>query len=179
MDPATRVEQGDWVNVSADDCQRRLPYGLIGGRIVNPPIWKVRSPGHPSSLFFYSNSETPPTQPPELMRRMDATGIKVPSRFACRVDDVVPEGGRNDVKCAARSIRVTGTMPSVNVGDVVSVPLANTRRDPDGVLFKNVSSKSSGWVVDADGPTLTVDTAATCPTLDEVAAAVADAGGKP
>jgi hypothetical protein len=165
------TEAGTGKAASQEEC-RAWSGGLAGTY-----TWKERSPGHPP-LFRYSNSETPPTQAPELMRRLDAGAVKLPVRFACRVEDVVPDGGRNDVRCTAGSIRVSGTLPSVNVGDVVSVPLANTKRDPEGVLFKNVASKDGGWVVDADGSTLTVDAPATCPALDQIVATLTDAGGK-
>jgi hypothetical protein len=66
----------------------------------------------------------------------------------------------------------------VNVGDLVSVPLANTKRDPDGVLLKNVAGNNKGWVIDADAGSLTVDAAATCPSMADILAALGNAGGK-
>jgi len=137
--------------------------------------WRVRTPGR-SEFFVYSDSETAPTQPPEMMRRMDAAAVKLPARFSCRVEDVVPDGGVKVVRCASSrtpaSLRVAGDVKVVNAGDLVSVPLAGTKRDPDGVLLKTNPVKNGGWVVDADGPSLTVDAAATCPSMDEVLAAL-------
>jgi hypothetical protein len=71
----------------------------------------------------------------------------------------------------ASEIRVSGSLGRINIGDVVSAPLADVKRDPDGVLFKDVASKTPAWTVDADGPTVTVDVAANCPTADEILAA--------
>jgi hypothetical protein len=145
-------------------------------------VWKQMSASR-APLFVYSNSETPPSQPPELMRRMDAAGVKTPPRFACRVDDVLPGQDHHIIKChsagpasPASSLRVLGILHPVNVGDVVSVPLAGTRRDPDGVLFKNVGGKAGGWVVDADAATLTTDVAATCPSMQDIQAAISSTG---
>jgi len=145
--------------------------------------WRARVPGRPE-VFLYSNSETAPTQPPELMHRMDAAGVKALTRFSCRVDDVVAAADHKTVTCRSSgpsvALRVSGSLPAVNVGDVVSVPLANTKRDPDGVLLKNVGTKTGAgsWLVDADGASLTVDSAATCPSVAEIQTAIGGDGGK-
>ena len=135
----------------------------------------MKSPGHPA-WFLYANSETPPTQPPEMMRRMETGGVKAPARFSCRVEDVIPEGTAKSIRCSSSrvpvSLRIAGDVKAVNAGDLVSVPLAGTKRDPDGVLFKSNPMKNGGWIVDADAASLTVDAAATCPSMDEVLASL-------
>jgi hypothetical protein len=60
----------------------------------------------------------------------------------------------------------------INVGDEVSVPLAETHRDPDGVLFRVTERGGSPWTVDADGTALKVDAPAKCPSKDEILASV-------
>jgi hypothetical protein len=62
--------------------------------------WKVRSPGRPP-LFLYSNSETPPSRPPELMSRMETAGIKLPARLSCRVDDVLVDSDHQTIRCGS------------------------------------------------------------------------------
>jgi hypothetical protein len=104
---------------------------------------------------------------------MEAVGVEPPERFACQVDDVMPDIDHKSLRCRSAgvvNIRVSGTPPTINVGDVVSVPLAGVRRDPDGVLFKRVTGKNVGWIVDTDGAMLKVDVPAACPTLQEILA---------
>lgn len=60
-----------------------------------------------------------------------------------------------------------------HIGDVVSIPLKDTKRDPNGVLFKEVWNYADHWVVSADPASVTVDLPATCPTVDEIVAASA------
>jgi hypothetical protein len=108
------------------------------------------------------------------MRRMSATGLKVPTRFSCRVADVVKAADNHVITCGgavSSEVRLSGSLPRINVGDVVSVPLLDVKRDPNGVLSKNVASKAPVWTLDADGSTLRVDVAASCPTTDEILAA--------
>ena len=63
-------------------------------------------------------------------------------------------------------------MPATHIGDVISVPLRGADRDPNGVLSREPAGRKPGWwVVDADGSTLKVETAAKCPTVAEVVAA--------
>jgi hypothetical protein len=168
---------GRWTSITDPDFCKNNPYS--SSYSFN---WRVRIPGRPA-LFLYSNAEVPPTQPPELMRRMDAAGITPPARLSCRVSDVVGQQDHKVIECRAAGvaavIRVTGSLGPVSVGDVVSVPLASVKRDPEGVLFKNVGAKSGPWTVDADADVLTVDTAATCPSVEEILAAIGDAGGRP
>lgn len=137
--------------------------------------WKVKSQGHPA-WFTYSRTETAPTRPPELMRRMEGAGIKVPGRFSCRVSDVVSDKDRTTVKCgqgsSAPRVRLNGAVKPVNSGDVVSVPLADAKRDPDGVLFKTAGTRNAAWIVDADAASVTVDAAATCPSIAEILASL-------
>ncbi len=143
--------------------------------------WKIRTPEGPF-IYTYSQKTEPPSAPPELMTRIEGAGFKLLARFSCRVDDVVTTADdRKSIRCASIgqsiTIRVSGVVAPLNVGDVASVPLAGVRRDPDGVLFKTFAPKGDGWTVDADGTTLTVDTAATCPSIAEIMASAVDAGG--
>lgn len=164
-----KIDNIMWLEgIDANDCRSHAPNWT----------WRLRTSGRPP-WFTYTGSETPPTQPPELMRRMAAANINAPPRFSCRVDDVVTEKDRKEIKCVSSgtvtSLRVSGDLKAVNAGDLVSVPLAATKHDPDGVLFKNVAVKNGGWVVDVDGVSLTVDAAATCPSMEEILATL----GKP
>jgi len=66
----------------------------------------------------------------------------------------------------------------VNIGDVVSVPLGETKRDPDGLLLlwnPTAPKGSAVWTVDADGASLKVEEAAKCPSIDDIVSAM-DAG---
>jgi hypothetical protein len=75
-------------------------------------------------------------------------------------------------------IRLTRGIPVVNIGDVVSVPLGDTKRDPDGLLLlwnPTAPKGSPVWTVDADGASLKVEEPAKCPTVDEILAGM-DAG---
>ena len=143
-------------------------------------VWRVKVPARPS-VFMYSNSEAPPVLP-EMMRRMEAAAATVPTRLSCRVDDVIAEQERRTIRCrsagTALQIRTSAALAALNIGDVVSVPLADTRRDPDGVLHKNVTAKVPLWTADADAATVTVDSAAKCPSLDEIQSAVGDGGAR-
>jgi hypothetical protein len=141
--------------------------------------WEQVAGGRPSA-YTYSGTSTPPTEPPELMRRMTASGLEPLPRFSCRVRDVAADKDRKRVTCLSFSspaplLRISGALPSLHVGDVVSVPLATVRRDPDGVLLQldvPVERQTvATWVVDADSTSLTVDHAASCPSSDEVLAA--------
>lgn len=176
---ASAVLPGHWSTNLLDQSQCQ-PYADAWGE-KHMVTWKVANPGH-AGAFVYSNSDTPPNEPPELMRRAGLAGVKPLARFSCRVEDVLPDQEHRIIKCRstgpATTIRVSGDLSAANVGDVVSVPLAGTKRDPDGVLFKNVTGKTGGWVVDADAATLTVDSAATCPSTEEIQAAIGTTGGK-
>ena len=210
---------GLWTNFTdADYCKNNLYWGMPTYQTFE---WKIRTPGR-NEYFLYSNSETPPTQPPELMRRIEQAKIAVPARFSCRVEDVVGDPGSRTVVCktpekgaaegqppvaaappsrhhgrkqdrerqpeteratssgATVAIRLRGGegTQALNVGDVISVPLAGTKRDPDGVLFKNVTGRSGGWTVDAEGSMVAIDAAASCPTVEQIVTA-ASSGGVP
>lgn len=138
--------------------------------------WRQFTPARPA-VYLYSNSETPPTRPPELMRRLETAKLAVPQRFSCRVADVTLLGERRLVKCHGTStaaLRLSGAPGStLNVGDEVSVPLADTHRDPDGVLIRIPQPGSEAvWTVDADVATLRVDRAAKCPRVEEITSAL-------
>lgn len=136
--------------------------------------WTVVSPARPA-LFTYSNSETAPTNPPELMRRMESAGLPLPARFSCRVHDVAEEGDHVFIRCVSSAplaaIVASGVLPAINVGDVISAPLAAVVGGEDGVLFKRFGGKMSWWSIVAEGPTITVDERASCPSLDDLATA--------
>jgi len=155
-------------------CKRTGKTRDVAGHWLNY-VWKVKTPGR-GAWFTYTNSDTAPTNSPELMRRIEVASIKVPERFSCRVDDVIAEKEQKLLRCrsnrVAASIRVTGSLKAVNVGDLVSVPLAGTKRDPDGVLFKTVADKNPTWIIDADGAAFTIDAAATCPSVADIVTAV-------
>jgi hypothetical protein len=167
-----------WSDESTPEGCKRYGFGHI---CTMPGVWKLRSSGRPAA-YVYSSSPDAPTRPPELMRRMDAAAIKPPARFSCRVDDVLPGQGQRTIKCSSSgvpaSLRVSGDLGPVNVGDLVSVPVASTRRDPDGVLFKNVGGTPKGWVIDADAASLTVDSAATCPSMAEILTSLETPGAR-
>ena len=135
--------------------------------------WRVKVPGTPA-LFLYSNSETPPDQAPEMMRRIETAKLKVPKRFSCRVADVLPETPRRIVRCESTgtptAVRVEGEVPPLNVGDVISAPLAETRRDPDGVLSRQrlAAKKAEMWVLDAAANDVVIDVPASCPSIQDV-----------
>jgi len=108
--------------------------------------WAVQVPADPAK-YVYSQTATAPTVAPELMSRIRRANIVVPTRFSCRVDDVSAEKRTSlvadktagmfvqkgqlpfwIVSCAAPSgldvvLRVSGDIASLNVGDVVSLPL--------------------------------------------------------
>jgi hypothetical protein len=157
--------------------QRAASYGQSA-----TGTWKIRTPEGPF-IYTYSQKSDPPTAPPELMRRMEDSGVKTPVRFSCRVADVVTDQSYKSINCPSSgspsTIRVSGAIPALNVGDLVSVPLAGTKRDPDGVLFKSFGAKSGSWTVDADGATLTVDSAMACPSVAEMLGTTVDAGTSP
>jgi hypothetical protein len=140
-------------------------------------IWKVKVPAR-EAVYLYSNSDKPPTEPPELMRRMNAAKLKAPARFSCRAEAVAKTTGGHVITClgsTASVIRASSPLPHVNIGDVVSAPLADAKRDPDGVLSKDFGSKAPVWTIDADGATVSVDVAITRPAADATPAASASA----
>jgi hypothetical protein len=183
----------EWRDVGSEgSCVRMASYYAVSTE------WKVKVPGG-SLIYTYTRSTDPPSAPPELMRRIASANVTLPDRFACRVADAVSVGDRVVVRCGeaalhrtstppasasetesryAPIIRLTRSIPLVNIGDVVSVPFANTKRDPDGLLLLWNPTAPKGrpvWTVDADGASLKVEEAAKCPTVDEIVSAT-DAG---
>jgi hypothetical protein len=113
---------------------------------------------------------------PELMKRIEASKLDIPARFSCRVDQITrANDGTRTVTCAGAHIKLSAsdTATAYHIGDVVSVPLKDTKRDPSGVLFKEVWDNADHWVVSADPATVTLDAPATCPSVDEIVAATA------
>lgn len=117
----------------------------------------------------YPYSMTQTHTMPELMRRMAVASVEAPARFSCRVADIESRKKGLSIACTSFTkiesiIMVSSTPPAINVGDVVSVPLANQHRDPEGVLYK----EKGVWVVDADAKDIAIETKAVCPSLDEI-----------
>jgi hypothetical protein len=152
--------------------------------------WVIVVRGEPEGYLYSNDRVAPPVSPPELMVRMDSESIAIPARFSCRVEDVSDEsmttlvaGKVADVftqqsrrfsiiDCEAPRgrdvvLRVSGEMPNVNTGDIVSLPLANTRR-PEGVLLKTMGDEELRWTIDGDGSSLTIDKAAICPSVSDI-----------
>ena len=129
----------------------------------NTLVWKLRAPGETRPLYVNGG--------PELMKRIETARVTVPDRISCRVNDVVQRDDHRTVACdGGPEIRVYGDVPlAANVGDLLSVPLKDAKRDPNGVLWKDISG--GRWVVDAEVATVKVDDNATCPTIDEILSA--------
>jgi hypothetical protein len=156
-----------------------------------PQGWRVDVPAE--RRFLYSQAKEPPTTPPELMVRVESAKLKPLERFSCLVEDVRTESmltlvanGEPDVfsertlsfamvDCEAPkpmliSLRVSGDVRSLNAGDVVSIPLANSHR-PEGAVLKIPDDRRLRWIVDGDITELRVDHAASCPPITEIVAA--------
>ena len=137
--------------------------------------WKPRIPGKPAH-FLYSGGDSPPTTPPELMQRIDASKTQIPGRLGCRVSNVVIEKTGKIVSCESANtpfaIRTGNELPALNVGDLITAPLAGVHRDPDGVLSRRQRGKTYTWILDADAKSISIETKAQCPSVDEVIAAL-------
>lgn len=140
--------------------------------------WVVTVPARPDTGLYSGKPFAAPDgpQPPELMKRIKSAGLPIPDRFSCLVSDVVPNKSGKRIACTADklvgpSIRVAGNLPSLHIGDVVSVPLKDTKRDPDGVLLKEKQESEIAWVVDADGASVKVESPAVCPSIEQIVAA--------
>ena len=154
---------GEWADMEKSLCE------MGGGKDT---VWRERAPAHPA-MFVYSGTEAEPTAPPELMRRIAAHRVTVPARFSCRVADVTSTKAHRTIQCAGGSrpsIRLSGSPPAINAGDEISVPLADTHRDPDGVLFRVTERAEARWTVDADAAFVKIDAAAKCPSVEEILA---------
>ena len=114
--------------------------------------------------------------PPELMQRLDASKTQIPSRLGCRVSNVTVERIGKIVSCESANtpiaFRTGNELPALNVGDLISAPLAGVHRDPDGVLSRHRNGKPYTWILDADAKTIAIETKAQCPSVDEVIAAL-------
>lgn len=155
-------------------------------------LWAVVVPAD-TGKYVYTRTTQAPTSPPEVMTSIQDAKLEIPARFACKVDDVgsekmltlAPTDDPNTftektsqfwiVSCAAPSalevvLRISGDLATINAGDVVSVPFAAAHR-PEGVLLKTAGERTLRWTVDADATALTVDVAATCPSVSEIVAA--------
>jgi len=151
-----------------EDCEAGYAWGAPPGSGF---VWMAKTPAKPS-VFAYSNADVPPSDPPELMKRIEAAKLTIPARFFCRVLEMSSQGDRKIIKCVgtrAAWLRVSGTLAGVNLGDEASVPLADTHRDPDGVLSRAISNGGLGtWLVDADAATLKVEAAAKRPSSNDI-----------
>jgi len=144
--------------------------------------WKLRTPGSEDTFLHTGLPVSSGDGMPELMKRIEASKFEIPARFSCRVDQVtrakdgvrtVTCSGTGDREGAFLKLSASEGAPTYHIGDVVSVPLKDVKRDPSGVLFKEVWDNADHWVVSADPATVTVDVPATCPTVDEIVAATA------
>lgn len=143
--------------------------------------WKVQVAGGADTHLYSGKDVDAPDfkQPPELMKRIESSGVVIPERFFCAISDAVPrDKASKSIACAGEkpsgvSLRVVGTISTLHIGDVVSVPLKEAKRDPDGVLLKEkpAGSGAAAWVVDADAATLKVESPAKCPSVEEIVAA--------
>lgn len=107
-------------------------------------------------------SRTMPPRPPEMMLRMEAAGMRVPERFACRVEatNVGAKGAGKQLILGCRGstpayVEVAGEGLTISPGDEVSVPLRDAAHDPSGVLAKVGDGRS--WRIAASSETVRVD----------------------
>ena len=184
-EPAGLAPETQWLdNLSTKtDCEGSGDDEALGAhgfaKFHYARTWKLKAP-EGAFLYTYSGTTDSPTNPPELMKRMDDGHIVALDRFTCRVADVFSSGTARFVSCSTgiltpAALRVAGKPLAIHVGDIVSVPLAGTKRDPTGVLSKadvsRVTEKVNAWVVDADAASVVVDHAAVCPSTEEILAA--------
>jgi hypothetical protein len=128
--------------------------------------------------YLYSGTTTP--EKPEVMKRMEAESLTVPERFWCKVKQqiVLKEAGVSYLVCDGEVESVLQFLIDVlsvrNVGDVVSVPL----RDSKGWFVEGLLRKPAGnetrdrfsglWHVDSlNDPKL--ETPAECPSDETIA----------
>jgi hypothetical protein len=144
--------------------------------------WKERKSSKTAKTFLYSGTET--AEPPILMKVVAAAHIEVPKTLACRVRDYGPDGDKRwRIKCSEPqnlNVVLAGKPVELHRTDEVSVPLADTPREPSGILRKEgfgyYKKYGDTWVVEGDAPALVV-ISAPCPTAPELLeAAEADAG---
>jgi hypothetical protein len=164
---------GRWQDVSRSLCSRWNRRRFLGYRWS----WKVKTAERPP-IGFYSREEAP-YRPPELMTRIRDAQITVPDRFYCKVENAIKKGSGVRVHCQGEVakgayISVAGFMAKVHKGDVISVPLKGTQREPDGLLRKKdgrVDGRTRKvWVIDADASAVQVDEPATCPSREAILA---------
>jgi hypothetical protein len=156
-------------------------------------LWRAMTAPGPDK-FVYTDSTEPPAAAPELMARVTKAGLVLPDRFTCRIADVTIEkmsalvlgkaptdpyvpttASFGVVDCVSERgmqviVRLTGDMPQLSAGDLVSVPFANTQR-PEGVLLKTAGERELRWTVDAVAETVRVEQRAQCATTEEILAA--------
>jgi|GEM_PF-5099591 len=165
-----------WVNCCADD-------GSECHREWGSQNWRIKDVEDDPERFRYSYAADP--TPPELLTRLERAGVEIPERFYCLVTNVsadVPTVWKHQtadreahrrVACAspstsAPSLLLTGPGTTLHIGDVVSVPLREVELDPNGVLRRD----EDGWVLEAADGTAVLEAPATCPSNEEILAAV-------
>ena len=163
-----------------DDPKKGRPYFMFDGKCAysnckRGPVSKVYSKPIFEYAFDYLAksgatyswlSEMTVPLPPLLMRLMDDQKIAAPARLYCQVHDI--EATRDLVTIQCRNVPgedltiVAHGNPTdtrkLNSGDVISVPLANTSRDTNGVLRKD----NATWIADADIGSIAMESAAVC-----------------
>ncbi len=146
---------------SKAECEKRMPSNFSGFQ----GVWRKTSPAK-STIYLYSGTKDPPSRGPELMTRLAAKGLKIPDRFFCSASALVKGKAGFTIVCQGlphSMLRVSGVADSASnlaLGDIVSVPLADTKRDPDGVLLRTpvrqLGQTTWMWAVNADASSLTV-----------------------
>ena len=175
-----------------DDPKKGRPYFVFDGecdysncrsgavsKVYKKPIFAYAFdyfPKGPSGPTYSWLSDMTTPRPPLLMRLIDEINLEVPARLYCEVHEVAAKRDVVTITCRhtpgqALSIVAhgdpAGTL-SLNAGDLISIPLANTVRGTDGVLRKDRTT----WLAEADISAIAVRSAATCPTRDAIIASV-------
>ncbi len=137
----------------------------------------------------YSGSETP--APPELMKRIESSGLDIPARFHCKVVDARVTSKHFLVECAGDNPSRThirfNAAPArmVHNGDVLSVAIAEGSPSPgtqqqgaapfasvEATVFKDEISIERRthrvWLIDADIEEAKFESLGECPTNEEI-----------
>jgi hypothetical protein len=150
------------------------PGGCNGGD--DQYYWKLYR-SEVTDDFLYSMTESP--RVPELMARIESTKVPIPNEFHCLVENAEKAKDSVYIDCKGENpegtyIVAKGEMRMVHRGDLISVPLAEVKREPSGVLYKKRrkvgGSSTMVWAVSADAARVALVTPATCPTKEEILA---------
>lgn len=140
--------------------------------------WEERRDPKNEAIFLYSGSAK--GAPPILMQQLEQANITIPAALSCRVGDYrrSAESKTWEVECLEPKglvIVTQGEPPELHRTDVISAPLAGESREPNGVLYKQLSDRSGStggtWRLAAYGAALEVQQAE-CPTASDVLAKV-------